>query len=171
MDLSKTGTIYNCLFDHPKSFDEIYCIALRVLDTTWDEMNASYMDFPRVIAAVKKQMGDALNANYPTIEQLNRGVTFAGPRGRSQSTALNEEEEIAEPEPYKQLRAEVKAEIMRLVKEQKKGWLQQGCCFRIYKPKAKQLPYIYCKLVDNQLCYAPVQTPDIVPETLPSSRT
>jgi hypothetical protein len=51
------------LFDHPRAFEEIYCTSLRVLgififyfliknkkDNTWDEMMASYMDFPRVIA-------------------------------------------------------------------------------------------------------------------------
>lgn len=31
------------LFDHPNAFEEIYCICFKLLDQTWDDMEASYM--------------------------------------------------------------------------------------------------------------------------------
>lgn len=43
--------VYNILFDHDYAFEEMYCIIFQLLDRTWDEMNAAYMDFPRVLNA------------------------------------------------------------------------------------------------------------------------
>jgi ELMO domain-containing protein len=45
--------VYNILFDHDFAFEEMYCIIFQLLDRTWDEMNAAYMDFPRVLNAGK----------------------------------------------------------------------------------------------------------------------
>src|SRR5687767_10027386 len=35
--------LFNALFDCTGALEEIYCITMKLLDTTWDEMNASYM--------------------------------------------------------------------------------------------------------------------------------
>jgi len=55
-----TGTIFPCLYDHLFPVEEIYCIAFELLDQTWDDMNASYMEFPKVIATVRQKLSDGL---------------------------------------------------------------------------------------------------------------
>lgn len=57
--------IFRVIFDTPTAFEEMYCATFNVLDRTWDEMNASYMDFPKVIAAVKKQVGMFIFSFFP----------------------------------------------------------------------------------------------------------
>lgn len=51
------GKVYKVLFDSPTTFEELYCIAFQLLDRTWDEMNANYMDFPKVLSTVRNQIG------------------------------------------------------------------------------------------------------------------
>ncbi len=40
-------------------FEEIYCMALDVLDSLWVHMDAKYMDFPRVLQLVKHHVWEA----------------------------------------------------------------------------------------------------------------
>jgi ELMO/CED-12 family/ELMO, armadillo-like helical domain len=54
------GELVPILFDHTEALEELYCITFQVLDHTWDDMQASYMDFPKVIASVRKKVADAL---------------------------------------------------------------------------------------------------------------
>jgi len=156
-----SGTVYSVLFDHPKSFHEIYVTVLRVLDNTWDEMNASYMDFPKVIAAVKKQISDVLAGNPSSIEQFNRAALWTGPKQQTQQP----EEETHEPEPVKALRSQMRAELLDVVKQQKVTFLQQGNWFKVYKPKNKQPPFMYFKLQENcqDLSWGFSQTSDQLP--------
>ncbi len=158
--------IFPILFDHPKAFEELYCVSFRVLDSTWDEMNASYMDFPRVIAAVKKQISDVLASNPTSIDQFNKGmvyrvvlvltagrvVVWSGTRGVKQPTAAEEEEERSnDPEPVNKLRAKIKQEMFELIKEQRLSFLFEGNWFKIpSKAKAKQTSFIYLKISDNK---------------------
>ncbi len=51
-------------------------------------MNASYMDFPKVIAAVRKQISDVLAQNPSTIEMFHRVASW-------KQTGLHEEEDSA----------------------------------------------------------------------------
>jgi len=140
--------IFNVLFDSPKGFEEVYCIAFKILDSTWDEMNASYMDFPRVIAAVKKQIGDVLITNPTSVDQFNRAATWSG--ARKQPTQAIEEEETSEPEAVKVLRSKLKQEILQLIKEQRKAFLFRGAWFKVYKPKSKQQQFAYCRVTETQ---------------------
>ena len=50
-DKQEDNFVYNILFDHDFAFEEIYSVVFQLLDRTWDEMNAAYMDFPRVLNA------------------------------------------------------------------------------------------------------------------------
>jgi len=149
-DTTTFGSPTMVLFDHPKAFEEIYCTSLKVLDNTWDEMNASYMDFPRVIAAVKKLVSDVIASNPASLDQFNRAALWSGPKQPLAQKSAEEEEETAEPEPIKKLKAQIKQEMLDLVKQQKVSFLLQGAWFKVYKPKAKQPPFVYCKLADNQ---------------------
>lgn len=56
--------VFPVLFDGQHAFEELYCVVFAILDRTWDELNASYMDFPKVLAAVKSITADAL-ARHP----------------------------------------------------------------------------------------------------------
>ena len=47
-----TKPIFNIFFDHAHAFEEMYCIAFQVLDHTWADMNASYMDWSNVRASL-----------------------------------------------------------------------------------------------------------------------
>jgi len=140
------GNIFNVLFDHPKAFEEMYCIAFHVLDTLWDEMNASYMDFPRVIAAVKKQIADVLAANPSSIDQFNRAATWKGPKQQNQ---VQEEDETTEPEPVKKLRSQLRIDLMEMIRSKKLNALIKGAYFRVYKPKPKQPSFIYFRIQEN----------------------
>lgn len=151
------------LFDHPKCFEEIYCIALRVLDVTWDEMNASYMDFPRVISAVRKQMGDVFVKNPITLDQFERAATGFG---KKQADVHDDDEALPNaPLPVKQLRAHLKQEILGLVKKQRISYLVEGAFFKVYKPKGKQHSYLYLKLSPNlqEFFYAAAPSLDSIP--------
>jgi len=141
----KLEQFYSVLFDHATSFHEVYVTVLRVLDTTWDDMNAGYMDFPKVIAAVKKQISDVLATNPASIEQFNRQALWTGPKQQ----VPEPQEETPEPEPVKSLKAQIKAEFLDIVKQQKVSFLQQGNWFKVYKPKNKQPPFMYFKLQEN----------------------
>ena len=44
---------------------------MRFFDNTWDEMNASYMDFQRVIKSIESELLDNLNS-CSSLEQLNQ---------------------------------------------------------------------------------------------------
>lgn len=61
----------------PTSFEEIYCIAFQVLDKTWDEMKASYMDFSKVIAAVRSHVEAVLDSQPINIEVMNRALLMS----------------------------------------------------------------------------------------------
>lgn len=52
---------------------QLYCMAFELLDQEWLSMRASYMDFPSVIARVRKQCESALAslpASLPDLRQL-----------------------------------------------------------------------------------------------------
>lgn len=51
---------------------QLYCMAFELLDHEWLQMRASYMDFPTVIARVKKQCDAALAHRPDTLEDLRR---------------------------------------------------------------------------------------------------
>eukprot|EP01103_Thecamoeba_quadrilineata_P017824 TRINITY_DN648_c0_g1_i1.p1 TRINITY_DN648_c0_g1~~TRINITY_DN648_c0_g1_i1.p1 ORF type:complete len:907 (-),score=175.99 TRINITY_DN648_c0_g1_i1:120-2840(-) len=54
------------LFDHEHALEEIYCRTFLFFDRVWDETNADYMDFTRVISQVRKEVQEALSV--PSLE-------------------------------------------------------------------------------------------------------
>jgi len=167
--------------DHPKAFEEIFIIAFRVLDTTWDEMMASYMDFPKVIAAVKKLVGDAIVTNPSTIDQFARATLWNGPKGigggggpSNAAFAKSDDEDsgnigTSEPQSIKKLKARIRMDMAEIVKAQKVSFLVQGNWFKIYKLKGKEGKqlgqYLYCKLSENhqELTYGVTNANDTLP--------
>lgn len=92
MPTDPSRPIFNILFDHPHAFEEMFCIAFqvmdlhqitpsaygatKVLDYTWDDMKASYMEFPKVLAAVRKQISDVLAQNPSSIDMFHRVASW-----------------------------------------------------------------------------------------------
>jgi len=88
-----SGEVQKILFDHANAFEEIYCITFQMLDRTWDEMHAGYMDFPKVMAAVKERLTSILPISN-TVPALRRAAFTSGdPRLRA-STMFPSAEEV-----------------------------------------------------------------------------
>eukprot|EP01113_Clastostelium_recurvatum_P031692 TRINITY_DN3983_c0_g1_i2.p1 TRINITY_DN3983_c0_g1~~TRINITY_DN3983_c0_g1_i2.p1 ORF type:complete len:737 (-),score=209.05 TRINITY_DN3983_c0_g1_i2:84-2294(-) len=148
--------LFPLLFSHRFAFEEMYGTAFQVLDYTWDDMNASYMDFPRVIAAVKKQIAEVLAASPLSLDQFHSAACSKG-RG----TIGEDEADAGEPESIKRLRSHVKKEILDLIKTQKLAYLQDGQFFKYLRPsqskdKKSGTAFVFMKLVDQDLMYAAV---------------
>lgn len=150
-----TIVIYQVLFDHPKAFEELYCIVFKVLDSTWDEMNASYMDFPKVIAAVKKRVTEVLQTNPSSIEIFNKSVNLSH-NARQQHDTVEEDEAVTDIESIAKLRNKIKVDIADTFKQQRLLALCEGSWFKVptipsqSKVKGKQDTFIYLKLADNK---------------------
>ncbi|KAG2484476.1 hypothetical protein HYH03_016710 [Edaphochlamys debaryana] len=52
------------------AFEELYCATFCLLDATWLEMKASYMDFNTVLKRVKAEVEDALESRPPDMRAL-----------------------------------------------------------------------------------------------------
>jgi len=139
--------IFPVLFDHLTAFEELYCISFRVLDNTWDEMNASYMDFPKVIAAVKKQIGEVLATNPSSLDQFNK-VILSGVLSTNQIQIVEYNNE--EPEPVRKFRTKIKQEMTEFFKQQRLSFLLDGAWFKSPKSKGKQTSFIYFRLAENK---------------------
>lgn len=72
-----TPPVFTVLFDGTHAFEELYCIVFAILDRTWDELNASYMDFPVVLAAVKSITADALARTPVTVQEFRHSCNSA----------------------------------------------------------------------------------------------
>jgi len=164
------GTIFPILFSHKHAFEEMYCSSFQVLDYTWDDMNASYMDFPKVIAAVHKQIVEVVEARPLTLEQFHFAACCKG----QQITMEGDETDGEEPEAVKKLRTQVKKENLELVKQNKLSYLVDGCTFKVLKAqqKGKNVPqqYLFAKLSENhqELGYGPIPDTSEVPNSLPN---
>lgn len=146
--------LFNVLFDSPYSFEEMYCSTFEVLDRTWDEMNASYMDFSKVIAAVKKQIEASLEINSPSLK------SFLG--SSQESFASNHvvvEDDSNDHPKLKEIKMEARKEALSIVYQQKISYLTDGCTFlNVLKHKEKKGQYLFVQL-DKQcqtLSFAPV---------------
>jgi hypothetical protein len=72
------GNVFKVLFDSPTAFEEVYCLAFQLLDRTWEEMNANYMDFPKVIATVRSQIETVLESQPLSVEAMARLLLSGG---------------------------------------------------------------------------------------------
>lgn len=125
-------------------------------------MDASYMDFPKVIAAVKAKLNEAILSNPSSLDQLNRAATW---KGAKQFVKAAETISV-EVEDVRALRSQIRDETTKLVKTQKLAFLMDGNWFKEHKPKSKQQAFLYCKLAENQKEFSYGTTPDS--HTLPT---
>jgi hypothetical protein len=133
--------IFRILFDHPFAFEEMYCTIFQVLDRTWDEMNASYMEFPKVIAAVKRQISDSLQVNPTSLDNFCRGSATPSLTG-----AVEKDEEGDEHPRLKTLKQNFRAEMSNMIQQQRLDYLREGGTFMGHgKTKDKKGQYFYMK--------------------------
>lgn len=169
-DASPDGPIFPVIFSHRHAFEEMYCSAFQVLDHTWDDMNASYMDFPKVIAAVHKQIVEVIDARPLSIDQYHFMLCYKG------LPVAIEDPTMEEPESVKKLRTVVKKEILELIKQQKLAYLTDGCVFKVLKGQPKEKgknvgpQFLYAKVSDNhqELGWAPIADAAERPASLPN---
>eukprot|EP00026_Physarum_polycephalum_P003210 Phypoly_transcript_03220.p1 GENE.Phypoly_transcript_03220~~Phypoly_transcript_03220.p1 ORF type:complete len:700 (+),score=127.66 Phypoly_transcript_03220:236-2335(+) len=162
-------TIFPIIFSHNHAFEEMYCTTFQVLDHTWDDMNASYMDFPKVLAAVQKQIMEVIDARPLTLEQFHMAACFKG------SNLSMGEPDIEEPESVKKLRTTVKKEVLEMVKQQKLSYLTDGCCFRVLKGATSKnkgaQSFFFARVNENhtELAWGPVADVHERPGNLPNT--
>lgn len=134
--------IFRVLFDHPFAFEEMYCTIFQVLDRTWDEMNASYMEFPKVIAAVKRQIQDSLQVNPLSLELFCRTSTTTSLTGSN----IEKDEEADEHPRLKALKATFRAEMSNMIQQQRLDYLKEGITVMGHgKTKDKKGQYFHMK--------------------------
>ena len=133
--------IFRILFDHPFAFEEMYSTIFQVLDRTWDEMNASYMEFPKVIAAVKRQIADSLQVNPLSLENFCKGSTT-----QSLTGAVEKDEEADEHPRLKALKQAFRTEMSNMIQLQRMDSLKEGATFMGFgKTKDKKGQFFYMK--------------------------
>jgi hypothetical protein len=172
--------VFPLLLDSSYAFEEMYCVSLRILDNTWDEMNASYMDFPRVLLAVKNQISTMLlNPAMTTFEQFQRAAfnrsysvaNFKSPLNSNSQTTSGDVTDKPEAESVKRMNAKFFQEVLDLIKKQKISYLSLGACFKLQKPKPKQPQYYYIQLSDakTEFIVGPASSPTATSPEVPSS--
>eukprot|EP01122_Echinamoeba_exundans_P006819 TRINITY_DN1984_c0_g1_i2.p1 TRINITY_DN1984_c0_g1~~TRINITY_DN1984_c0_g1_i2.p1 ORF type:complete len:600 (-),score=160.87 TRINITY_DN1984_c0_g1_i2:307-2106(-) len=114
--------IFRVIFDHAAAFEEMYCKTFQALDRTWDDMNASYMDFPKVIAAVRKQIEDVLEINPISLDIFSRAVTKEG-------TATEQEDDDNEHPQIKAIKSSIRKETYDMYVNNRMEKLKDGCNF------------------------------------------
>lgn len=133
--------IFRILFDHPFAFEEMYCTIFQVLDRTWDEMNASYMEFPKVIAAVKRQISDSLQVNPTSLDNFCKGSVSPSLTG-----AVEKDEEADEHPRLKALKQNFRAEMSNMIQNQRLDYLREGGTFMGHgKTKDKRGQFFFMK--------------------------
>lgn len=62
--------------DDPENsgFEEIYCMAMSVLDRLWLDLDAKYMDFPRVLKLVRQQLKQVVSARPADWEDFRNRI-------------------------------------------------------------------------------------------------
>jgi len=136
------------LLSHEYSFNEMYCIAFQVLNRMWDEMKASYMDFPNVLKVVRGQINDVLNNKPMNIENFQKmafmlahGVTKMKERQALRQRSSLQLSMVDQPLHMKWILTDIEKEVEQLVKKQKMQLMCDGCFFNVYKQKGKAIFY------------------------------
>lgn len=164
--------IFRVVFDHPAAFEEMYCKTFQALDRMWDDMNASYMDFPKVIAAVRKQIEDVLEINPVTLDIFSRAVTKEGTATEQDGDDDNEHPQI------KAIKATIRKETYDMYVNNRMEKLKDGCNFaalgKLKEASGKsKVAYVFVRLdptmqsVQYQMVNGPTDTATMFASTIP----
>eukprot|EP01132_Coremiostelium_polycephalum_P000854 gene854-1064_t len=153
--------IFPILFSHASAFEEVYCTTFQILDTTWDEMMGSYMNWPKIFSSVKNQILTALESKPATLEAFHWAACL---KNSNNYLHQNMEDDHAQTEDIKKLKQVVKKEILEMIKTQKIQYLAtDGFFFKLQKPqkgKTSVLSFVFLKLSQDQTEVNYIFTPD-----------
>ncbi|EGC40416.1 hypothetical protein DICPUDRAFT_96234 [Dictyostelium purpureum] len=146
--------LFPLFFSHPNAFEEVYCTTFQILDSTWDDMNGTYMYFQKIISSVKNLIISALESKPTTLEAFE----WKCPKNNLKQNGLvfNDQQQSNKPhqtDDIKGLCQQVNKEVLEFIKNQKTQYLSEGFQFKLHKPiKSKSsivLNYINIKLDTN----------------------
>ncbi|KAN0007101.1 hypothetical protein ACTFIU_005295 [Dictyostelium citrinum] len=162
-------------FSHPHAFEEVYCTTFQILDSTWDDMNGTYMHFQKIMSSVKNLIITALESKPTTLEafdwkcQKNTKNSNGGSNSNQNSSSsslllsnfangssllsLLNDLGSSSRDDMKKLLTSVNYEVLDLIKSQKISYFQEGFQFKLHKQlKTKQslpLNWIFIRLFIN----------------------
>jgi len=165
--------VFEILFDHDHAFEEMYCIIFQLLDRTWDEMNAAYMDFPNVLNAgmlnekyfniifinisiiilVKQKVMDVLKTST-SLNNFQKGCSKGTPVEAFLRAGKAEENQVKivipsfgiQEDIIEQITAQTKKDIEVFVHEQKRQALKDGAVFKEFNKKGKNQGNVYIQM-------------------------
>eukprot|EP01025_Chloroclados_australasicus_P004692 TRINITY_DN1121_c2_g3_i1.p1 TRINITY_DN1121_c2_g3~~TRINITY_DN1121_c2_g3_i1.p1 ORF type:complete len:305 (+),score=42.59 TRINITY_DN1121_c2_g3_i1:62-916(+) len=62
----------NLMLEQPDIFEEVYCIAMKILDEIWLEAKATYMDFPHILKQTKQRVQEAFDKKPRNMNELRK---------------------------------------------------------------------------------------------------
>lgn len=168
--------LHPILFDHDYAFEEIYCIVFQLLDRTWDEMNAAYMDFPKVISAVKEKVAAVAETN-DSISSFRRGCSKGTVMEAIRQETKKEEEAKSQTIPLpkidvpeavlKEITDSTREAAVAITKAQKKQVVKAGAVFKELMKKGKQAQtylYLICSSEEDSFLWERVPDASTIPE-------
>ena len=134
-------------------FEELYCVAIQLLNKTWKEMRATSRDFLRVVGVVKDQVKRVLIEKPETIEKF-KTKAFSLPYQQILRLMQQEAQERnildSQTKPVIELRDQITPEIRELVRQQRLGQLVEGQWFNHFSTRGRQKDkFWFCRLSTN----------------------
>jgi len=185
------GRLFKVLFDQPNIFEELYCLSFTLLDRTWDEMKANYMDFGKVLAAVRAQVEAALESQPLDLESLSRSLTapdlgatsLTGSVGssalNSSSASLNApstfSDDTSDAPHMRVMKTQLRNEAVNMFGTQRAIVLSQGQTFAnpaVVKGKSSEATdlstaaWLHARVVNGELQYGAATSQTDVPRVL-----
>eukprot|EP00043_Microstomoeca_roanoka_P008818 m.84731 g.84731 ORF g.84731 m.84731 type:complete len:726 (-) comp14397_c1_seq1:95-2272(-) len=136
---TKDGTDYlPILYTSRHAFFEMFLASMQLALRTWREMEAKVTDLPKVLAMVKKQIlrvfslaPEVAPSNMDDFKQMLFKQSFQDMLEDQKREILMAEERLMTCEPVLQLRAKLREDIVRLVREQRFAQMQRGAWFGV----------------------------------------
>ena len=143
-----------CLVWANEPFKEVYCITIQLLYKTWREMRASIHDLEKVMVVVKKQINIILQTGSSTLTSFDVFKSRLFDLSYKKITESEEnsqllEESVLKSKPVQDLCAEIRPEIIQLVKEERLKHLVDGASFPKIKRGRDRDQSFYCRLSPN----------------------
>ena len=133
-------------------FREVFCITIQLLFKTWREMRASVLDMEKVMVVVTKQITTVLQTGGPSLTSFDIfrqrlfDLSYKKITQTEESSQLLDEN-IVKSKPVQDLIAQIKPEIVSLIREERLRHLVEGQAFPRSSRRRDQ--FFYCRLSQN----------------------
>ena len=143
-----------CLVWANDPFKDVYCVTIQLLYKTWREMRASIHDLEKVMTVVTKQIGIILQMGSSTLTTFDVFKSRLFELSYKKITESEEnsqllEEGVLKSKPVQELCAEIRPEIIQLVREERLRHLTEGASFPKIKRGRDRDQFFYCRLSPN----------------------